>query len=159
MEGIIASLSSKADNTQLKELKKHLQRLATSQELETLRAQLQQKAEKGQIRHLHEQMRDLGNRVEESQLRTAKRDEFLGHEIQMAKVGLTECVQKMAEKASRAQVDSQQRQLKELQKFDAQKLKKSLLDKIKEEKGEPVAEGLIPRAKCKKNADECVGIE
>lgn len=133
------------ENSEIRELKKHVQKLATNQQLESLRHKLDQKAEKGQIRQTQEQVRILGERIEDGLLRTAKRDEFLGREVQLAKVGLSECVQRAAQKAEKAQVDSLQRQIRQLQQFDPQQMKRGIFDKIKGERGGPVASCLKPR--------------
>lgn len=143
MEGIISLLGTKAATSEVRAISKDLSKFVTNQEIEGVWDQLNQKAEKTSVRNLQDQLRDINRKIEKDVLSHSKRSEFLGKEIQQTRVGLSQVMQKIAEKAERVDVDSQMRLIKELQRFDAKQFKQEICSEANNQRGNFLFENLI----------------
>jgi Icc-related predicted phosphoesterase len=135
LEGIIASLGTKAGLEEVKQIKREMKKFVNVNELHNLHEKMNYMVGKDDLQELKGSLRNLRSKIDADFVKNSQQIEYVGKEVQEARVGLTQCMQKVAEKADRQITDEHMQKIRKLQAFDPNSLENRIMAKIKEYQG------------------------
>ena len=128
-------MGEKVGADELRRVQNDLKKVPRMGEIEEIKERLKGKMSLGEKKEIVGKIREVGERMEREYLKTVQQIDYVGGEFQGAKAGLSQCIQKLAEKANREAVNSNSAAILKLQAFAPQSLEKKVYQKLKESKG------------------------